>query len=140
MYGVLLFLHFVGLAMGVGTSFAMFTIGLSVGKMQPADRGPFYAKVSVISKNGSIGLLLLLLSGAGMLLARPGLFSAAGGLFHAKLAVVAVMVALVGYMQVLMRKAKREGGGPAMALLPKLGRIGLLLSLIVVALAVAAFH
>lgn len=140
MYTLMLFLHFIGLALGVGTSFAMLAIGLSMRNIPPAERGLFFQRASVITKNGSIGLSLLVLSGLGMLALRPGLFTAAGGVFHAKLAVVVVLLAAVGYMQVLMRRARREGGGPAAALLPKISRVGLLLSVVIVALAVIAFH
>jgi uncharacterized membrane protein len=99
-------------------------------------------RASALGKNGSIGLLLLIVSGVGMMGAHG--FSATlqwgGGAFHAKLALIAVMVVVFGYLQMLLARARREGGGPAMARLPKVGQVMLLLGIAVVTCAAVAFH
>jgi uncharacterized membrane protein len=66
-------------------------------------------------------------------------FAAAGGAFHAKLTVVVIMIGVLGYMQMLTKRAKAEGGGPAMAKIPPLGRVMMLLGLAALVLAVVAF-
>lgn len=139
MYDLLLILHFIGLAMGVGTGFALLRIGFSNRNLPPAERGMLFQKISALRLNGYTGLTLLVLSGLGLLVLRPGLFSVGGGFFHAKLALVAVMVVVVGSMHLILGKAKRAGGPPP-AILPKLGNLNFTLGLIVVVLAVLAFH
>jgi uncharacterized membrane protein len=139
MYDLLLILHFIGLAMGVGTGFAMLRIGFSTRNLPPAERGALFQKVSVLRLNGYTGIALLILSGLGMLASRPGLFAAAGGYFHAKLTLVAAMVVLIGIMHVAMGRAKRAGGPPP-AILMKLGNLNFTLGLLVIVLAVLAFH
>lgn len=141
MYETLLILHFLGLALGLGASFAMLTLGIAAAKLTPEERGQFMMRASLLSKNGSIGLLLLILSGLGILFYRGvgNVMQWGGGAFHAKLTLVLVLSGLVGYMQVQLKRA-REGGGPAaMAKLPMLGRIALLMSVAIVILAVVAF-
>jgi uncharacterized membrane protein len=142
MYETLLILHFLGLALGLGTSFAMITLGIAASKLPPEERGAFMLRASLLSKNGSIGLALLILSGLGILFYRGvgNVMQWGGGAFHAKLTLVVVLAGLVGYMQVLLKKA-RQGGGPAvMAKLPAVGRIALLTSVAIVILAVIAFE
>lgn len=139
---LLLFLHFIGLGLGLGTSFAFMRLGIATKDMPMAERIPFYMRAFALSKNGSIGFALLILSGIGLIFVNgpAATFAAGGGFFHAKLALVVILAGVVGYMQSLQARAKRENGGPAMAKLPKLGPIGLGLTLAIVLLAVLAFH
>ncbi|HTM44047.1 MAG TPA: hypothetical protein VL137_03775 [Polyangiaceae bacterium] len=141
MFQILFVLHFIGLALGVGTGFAMLTLGKSTADMPMEARTQFMLRAMVLSKNGSIGLLLLVVSGLGMMAVKGfGAVLAWGGpLFHAKLTLVVVMMGLLGYMQVLGKKVKAAGGGPLMAKLPKVGGAMLLLGITVVTLAVFAF-
>jgi hypothetical protein len=141
LYLSLLFLHFVGLALGVGTSFATFTLGASVKDLPPEERSKFMLRVGALSKNGSIGLGLLILSGLAMFILRgPAAVMAWGGpAFHVKLTLVVVLIGFFGYMQVLLKKVRLAGGGPVQAKLPKLGVIMLGLSLAIILSAVLAF-
>jgi uncharacterized membrane protein len=141
LYLSILFLHFIGLALGVGTSFAMLTLGAAARDLAPEDRSKFMMRVSALRKNGSYGLGLLILSGIAMLLLRgpAAVFAWGGGAFHLKLTLVAILIGFFGYMQVLTKKIRLAGGGPLMAKLPKLSLIMLGLSVAIVASAVAAF-
>lgn len=142
MYTTLLVLHFIGLTLGVGTGFAQMTLGIAARDMAPPERVQFMLRASALAKNGSVGLLLLLVSGLGMMAMRG--FSATlqwgGGAFHAKLTLVVVLSGVFGYLQVLVRRARREGGGPAMAKLPKVGQAVLALGIAIVICAVIAFQ
>jgi hypothetical protein len=142
MYLVLLILHFIGLAMGVGTSFAAMALGISAKDLEPAERGKFMLRAGpAVAKNGSIGLALLLISGIGMWLTRgvSEVMAWGGPAFHAKLTLIVILIGLFGYMQVLQKKA-REGGGPAvMAKMPKVGGAMLLLGVSIIVCAVLAF-
>ncbi len=141
MYTALLFLHFIGLALGVGTGFANMTLGLAAKNLAPEERIAFALKTFALSRNGSIGLLLLIVSGIGLMLMRGvgATFAAGGGAFHAKLTLVVLMIGALGYMQTLAARAKREGGGPVMAKIPKVGRVMLVLGVGIVLTAVIAF-
>lgn len=141
-YLVLKMLHFLGLALGVGASFALFTLRRSTVGMEPAERAKFMVRALAVSKNGSYGLLLLLLSGLGQLFMRgPGATMAAGGpAFHAKLTFVVILCGLVGYSQVLGKRAREAGGGPALATLPKVSLAILGLGVAIVVCAVIAFQ
>lgn len=142
MYTTLLVLHFLGLALGVGTGFAQVTLGIATRDMAPPDRAQFMMRAFALVKNGSIGLLLLLVSGIGMMAMRgvSATMQWGGGAFHAKLALVVVLIGVFGYLQVLVRRAKRAGGGPAMATLPKVGQAMLLVGVAIVICAAVAFH
>jgi uncharacterized membrane protein len=141
-YATLLFLHFIGLALGVGTGFAQITLGRATRDMSPEERTKFMLRASALAKNGSVGLLLLLVSGIGMAIMRG--FGATlqwgGGAFHLKLTLTVIFIGLFGYVQVLLQRAKREGGGPVMARLPRLGQVLLSISVAIVVCAVIAFH
>lgn len=135
-----LILHFLGVALGVGTGFAMLTLGLSTRDMSPADRGAFMRRASMVGVNGSIGLLLLIVSGVALLL-NYGLESVRlfGPMFHVKLTLVVILIGVFGYMQVLVRKFK-SGDAAAAARLPTVSKIMLLLGVLIVVFAVLTFH
>jgi uncharacterized membrane protein len=142
MYDVLLMLHFFGLALGVGAGLAMFTLGLGTKDLDPAERGKFMARAAIVRKNGSYGLLLLIASGLGFILDR-GWGSVAfrgGGFFHAKLTFVVVMAGLLGYAQMLFKKARAPGGEALMGRLVLMNRLMIVTSLLIIVLAVLAFH
>lgn len=141
LYQVLLFLHFLGLALGVGTSFALLTLGAAARELSPEERTQFMLRAGALRKNGSHGLGLLILSGLAMFVLRgpAEVMAWGGGALHAKLSLVVVLIGLFGYSQVVVKKVREAGGGPLQARLPKLGAAMLLVSLAIMACAVAAF-
>ncbi|HKO49502.1 MAG TPA: hypothetical protein VJV79_17355 [Polyangiaceae bacterium] len=141
-YLVLLMLHFVGLALGVGASFSLFTLRRASAGLEPAERSKFILRALSVSKNGSWGLLLLLASGLGLFFMRgPGAVMAAGGpAFHAKLTLVVILCGVAGYGQVLGKRAREAGGGPALTKLPAVSIAMLLLGVAIVIAAVIAFQ
>jgi uncharacterized membrane protein len=141
-YDLLLILHFIGLALGVGAGLATFSIALGLKGLEPAELGKFMMRISVLRKNGSYGFLLLIASGIGFLVERGWAAAAfrGGGFFHAKLTLVVVMAGLLGYSQVLAKKAREQQGGPVMGKLQLVGRVMLGLGLTVIVLAVLSFH
>jgi hypothetical protein len=141
-YLVLLMIHFLGLALGVGTSFAMLRLGMASRDLEPAERAKFMIRASAVSKNGGIGVGLLVLSGLGMLFMRgpASVFATGGPAFHVKLTLVVILAGVLGYSQVLTKRAREAGGGPALAALPKVGAALLFLSVAIVVAAVIAFQ
>jgi uncharacterized membrane protein len=138
----LLVLHFLGLALGVGAGFAQVTLWLVARSLAPQDRNLFGLRALELSRNSSYGLLLLILSGAGMLAIRgvSATFQQGGPAFHAKLTLVGLMLGVFGYVQVLIGGAKRKGGGPGLTKIRVLGQLVLLLGVLVVICATLAFH
>ncbi|HEY6078713.1 MAG TPA: hypothetical protein VIW29_07915 [Polyangiaceae bacterium] len=140
-YLSLLFLHFVGLALGLGTGLAMLTLGKATKDLPAEERGKFLQRASALRKNASYGLALLLLTGIAMFVLRgPAQVMAwGGGAFHAKLTLVVILCGVFGYSQVVAKKVREAGGGPLMAKLAKLGQISAVLSLLITLCAVLAF-
>lgn len=136
------FLHLIGLALGVGATFALVTLGAAARDLPPEERAKFLLRASVLRKNGSYGLALLLLTGVAFLVVRgPGeVMRWGGGFFHLKLTLVVILCGVFGYTQAVAKKVRLAGGGPLMAKLPTLGLVSLALSVAIVAAAVAAFR
>jgi uncharacterized membrane protein len=141
LYLSLLFLHFLGLALGVGTGFAMFTLGAATRELPAEERAKFMLRAGALRKNGSGGLGLLLLTGLGMFFLRgpKETFAWGGGAFHAKLTLIVILIGVFGYMQSVLKKVREAGGGPLMAKLPMLSVINLVLSVGIMICAVLAF-
>jgi uncharacterized membrane protein len=140
-YLVMLMLHFVGLAVGVGASFALLTLRQASAKLPDAERASFMLRALSVSKNGSYGLLLLLVSGFAMFFMRGAATTMAigGPALHAKLTLVVILCGVVGYSQALGKRARTAGGGPALGKLPAVGNAILLLGVAIVIAAVLAF-
>ena len=136
-----LIIHFIGLALGVGAGLAMFRLRSSVTDLPPAERGAFMQRASVLSKNSSVGLLLLIVSGVGLLLGHgvSAVMVAGGPMFHTKLTLVVILIGAFGYSQVLMKKA-RSGDAAAAARLPMISNLAVLLGISIIITAVLAFH
>jgi hypothetical protein len=143
---LLLVTHFIGLALGLGTGFAMMRLGAAAKDMDPAERGKFMSRILVLSKNGSWGLLLLIVSGLGLFWTggKMALFRIAGWPFHVKLTGVIILIVLLGMMQMTIAKLRKAApGADAAAIaarLPMIGAATTTTSLIVVVMAVMAFH
>ena len=63
----LLIIHFIGLAMGLGTSIGFIFLGAAASKLPPEDRLKFAFTSFAISRMGHIGLGLLIISGFGLM-------------------------------------------------------------------------
>lgn len=142
LYYSLLFLHFIGLALGVGAAFSMLSLSSAARELPPEERTRFLLRAGALSKNASRGLGLLLLSGIGMLLVRgpAAVFAMGGGAFHLKLTLIVILTGVFGYSQVLGKKVREAGGGPLMARLAAVRVLTAVLGIAIVASAVAAFR
>ena len=142
MYDALLIVHFIGLALALGTSFALLALGVATRDMEPQARAQFALRALALSRNGSMGLVLLIASGVGMLIVRGvgPMMALGGGTFHAKLLLVLVLAGLLGRLQVLIKRARQAQGGPALLQIPVIGRFMMFVGLSVVILAVLSFH
>ena len=138
MRDIMLITHFIGLAMGVGTSFAMMFLGIAASKLEPEERGKFILNASIVTRMGHIGITLLFLSGGYLM--NP-YWSSLGErpLLIAKLALFLVLGALIGIMTSKLKKAK-AGDTSQLLVVKKMGPFTLLTAVTIVVLAVLNFH
>jgi hypothetical protein len=136
---LLLIIHFIGLAMAVGSGFANLFLGRVAAKLEPAERGSFMSKISVLGRMGQTGLALLILSG--VMLATP-YWKALGEMpfFAAKLGLVVVLLLSVSRVLYLLSKAKKENNPALMAKIKPLGMLNFIIGLTIIVLAVLAFR
>jgi uncharacterized membrane protein len=135
----MLIIHFIGLAMGIGTSFAFMFLGIKASSLEKEESVKFSLNTLVLSRMGQIGLTLLVLSG-GYLMTPYWKVLGSMPLLIAKLVLVLVLGAVVG---IASSKAKKAAAGNTEEELKKirpLGMIGLATGLAIVVLAVLVFH
>jgi len=139
MRDVMLIVHFLGLAMGIGTSFAFMFLGIASAKMEAAEAQKFRLNSFALSKMGHIGLTLLIISG-GYLMTPYWRGLSSNPMLIAKLVLVLLLAAMVGIVSAHARKAKQGQADIYLKKIEGLGRITLLIGLAIVILAVAVFH
>ena len=139
MHDLALILHFLGLAMGLGTPIAFLFLGIQGSKMELPERRNFQRNTQTLSKMGKIGLLLLILSG--LLLMRPYWNSLTSTpLLMIKLALVICLVIAIGAMHIAQGKRARTTDPTQQQSIERWGKISLITSLAIVILAVFIFH
>ena len=134
----MLILHFIGLAMGLGTSFAFMFLGIAASKMEKPDALKFMLNSFVLSRMGHIGITLLIVSGLYLITPYWRVLTDTP-LLIVKLILVLVLVAIIGINTSLMVKAKK-GDMTHLQKMKPLGQIGLITALVIVVLAVYIFH
>jgi hypothetical protein len=134
-----LILHFIGLAMAVGTGFANIFLGIAAAKLEPAQRGSFMAKTMILARMGQIGLGLLIFSGLYLITPYWSLLSTMPTLI-AKLSFVIVLIIMVSVISIKARNALKQNNPAALAKLKPLGIINFFVGLTILILAVLTFH
>lgn len=136
---IMLILHFLGLALGIGNGFAHLFLGMATAKMSAEEGQSFAVKTFAVNKMGYIGLFLLVISG-GYLMTPYWDSLLANHTLLTKLILVVVLILLIVVMNGLAKKATAEGGGESLMKIKKLGMITLPLGVIIVVLAILTFH
>jgi hypothetical protein len=138
MRDIMLIIHFTGLAMGLGTSFANLFLGMASEKMEPEEAKKFRMNAMALSRMGHIGITLLIVSGLylmtpywSMLPEMPLLVS--------KLVLVAILVVLVIIITNMGNRIKK-GDFSRAAMMPTLGKFTLFTAMLIVVVAVLVFH
>lgn len=139
MRDIMLILHFIGLAMGLGTSFGFMFLGIAGGKMEKEERIKFQLNSMALSRMGQIGLILLIISGVALM---PPFWSMlpSSPVLIAKLVLVLVLSALVGIIAPIAKKAHQGEAEAQLKKIEPLGKIALLVGVAIVVLAVYFFH
>lgn len=140
MLDTLLFLHFVGIAIGAGTGIYMLALSRHAAHhLDQAEARTLIPGVArAISGVGSIGLILLILSGIAMVAIMGG--GVWSRLFVAKMVLVALIIAFLAVMNYLGRRAQVKGDTSARTLMKRLSALGPLLAGLTILTAVLAFH
>jgi uncharacterized membrane protein len=135
----MLIIHFIGLAMGMGTSFAFMFLGIAASKMEKEEAIKFTLKALSISKMGQIGLVLLVLTG--IYLISPYIASITEMPYlMAKLILVLVLGALIGMLSSTAKKAQLGNAEVHLKKMEGMGKLSMLTSIAIVILAVLSFH
>ena len=137
MRDLMLFVHFIGLAMAVGTGFANLFLGMAASKLEPAERGKFMSNTMILTRMGHTGLGLLLLSGFYLITPFWKILGEMP-LLITKLCLVGLQVTLVSILTVMARKAK--GNPAALVKLKPMGILIFLVGITIVVMAVLSFH
>lgn len=135
----MLILHFIGLAMGLGTSFAHAFLGIATAKMTQEEVVRFRVHSLVLGNMGNIGIVFLVVSGLYLITPYwPVLTSMP--LLMAKLALVLILIILIFAINRLTGKARAGAAERQLKKMEKLGKMTLLIALAIVVLAVLVFH
>lgn len=135
----MLMVHFLGLVMGLGTSFALFFLGRAGSKMDKEEGRKFMSKAGVLSRMGHIGLTMLILSGLYLITPYWKTLSARP-LLIAKLILVLLLTGSVAMIGIYSNRAKRGDAASSQKKIAFLGKMALLLGISIVVLAVLNFR
>ena len=139
MRDVMLIVHFIGLAMGLGTSIAFMFLGIASSKMEEKEAQKFRLNTFALTKMGNIGIALLIISG-GYLMTPYWTILFATPLLIAKLVLVLALAAFIGIIGSFAKKAKKGDAEKFLKKIEPLGKLALLTALTIVVLAVFIFH
>ena len=141
MFKTLLIFHFLGLSIGAGTGVYLAALSAHAAKLadKSAAKAVMLGPGGVISNVGTVGLVLLLISGVGMVGLNNGVIQW-GLAFWIKMALVVLLVVYVTLMKWLALRAKQETVPKAAFTMKKLGPIGPTLAVCAIGAAVLAFQ
>lgn len=102
-----LILHFIGLAMGLGTAFAHAFLGFTSSKLSKDEAIKLKSNTKILGRMGSIGLILLLVSGVYLILPFWNALSYRA-MLQIKLLLFVVLIGFLAVMNIIERKAMKS--------------------------------
>lgn len=139
MRDIMVIVHFLGLAMGLGTSLAHMFLSMASSDLSPEDARKFRMHSLALSKMGHIGLALLILSG-GYLMTPYWEHLGSMPYMIIKLILVLVLTGLIMYIGKLSRLAKQGDEDLYFNKMAPVGKGTLVISILIVVMAVMTFH
>jgi len=134
----MLIIHFIGLAMGLGTGLGFMFLGRAGSKLEPGEARKFAINSLAISKMGTIGMILLILSGVYLII--PYWYTLANNpLLIVKLILVLFLVGILTVNDYNIRQVKKGNPDLYLGRLRKLGPVALLTAISIVVVAVLSF-
>ncbi|HEY8004197.1 MAG TPA: hypothetical protein VIE16_08215 [Phenylobacterium sp.] len=136
---LLLWIHLLALAMGVGGGLGMSQVGPRLFVAAPDQRATWWPLATVFSRVAALGLVLLLITGPLLIWLKFGGFGGLNGWFKLKMALVAVVILTVGLSDWGLARLRRgdEGGARVAAVT---GPVTMLTVVAIVLVAVLAFN
>lgn len=134
----MLILHFLGLAMGVGTAFAHAFMGPKIAKLTTEEVVQFNTKTSGLGVMGGVGLVLLIISGVYLLLPFWSVITYMP-LLIVKLSLVLLLIILIAIMGSISKKGMKQQSEKHFKIVEMLGKVALLISVSIVVVAVVVF-
>ena len=135
----MLMLHFIGLVMGLGTGFAHAFLGKTVSKMDANEAKRFRHQIKGLSHMGSIGTLLLLISGIYLIIPFWPVLTTFP-LLILKLVLFLILLILIVLMNQGAVKNLRNNTEDHLKRIEIMGKLTLILGVVIVILAVNVFH
>ena len=135
---ILLFLHFVGLTLGFSVSFANMVMGGLIAKAAPQEKGVLGRFPPLMSRLGTIGLVLLWVTGLTLVFTKWNGFAILPWQFHVKLSAVVLLTITVAVIHRVERLVQK-GDTAAAAKLESLGKVAMLLAMTALLFAVLTF-
>lgn len=139
MHDIFLIIHFIGLAMAVGTGFSNLFLASAAAKLEPAERGKFMIRTTVLVRMGQTGLGLLLISGFYLITPYWATLSGMPTLI-AKLVLVGVLIVLITITSLMVKKGVKNNDPSVFAKARPLGMLTFITGLTIVVLGVLTFH
>ena len=136
---VMLIIHFLGLAMGMGTSIGFMFMGIAASKMPKEEGLKFTLQSFSLSKMGTIGIILLVLSG-GYLMTPYWASLADRPLLIAKLILVVLLIVMIIIINIMAGKAKAGDAENLLKKIRAMGQVSLLMGITIIILAVLNFR
>lgn len=134
-----LILHFIGLTMGLGTSFAHAFLDRIISKMDKEEAIKFRLQAMTLSRMGYIGIALLIISGVYLILPYwPTLPS--NPLLILKLVLVLILVILILLIGHGAKEAFKGNAEKNLKKIEPMGKLTLFIGIVIVALAVFIFR
>ena len=135
---ILVILHFLGLAMGLSTSFASFVMLGLIAKAAPQEKPVLGRFLPVMSRVGEIGLALLWATGLVLVWLQWGGFGSLPWTFYVKLTAVVILTVTIWRIHILIGNAQ-AGDAASAARIPAFGRVAGLMALAALIFAVLTF-
>lgn len=133
-----LIIHFIGLAMGLGTSIGFIFLGKAAESLPETERGKFMMNVFGLRRMGQIGLFFLIISGLYLMTPYWNTLLANHALLT-KLTLVLFLTGLLVYSESLVSKAKAGNPSVYLGKIRKLSPFILLVVLGIIIMAVLTF-
>ncbi|MFD2909025.1 hypothetical protein ACFSX9_09770 [Flavobacterium ardleyense] len=139
MKDTMLIVHFIGLAMGLGTSFAHAFLGKTISKLEQSEAAKFRVQIKGLSQMGTTGIIVLIVSGIYLLIPYWSIINTLP-LLILKLVLFTVLVILIVLINRTARKNLINHNDVNLKRIGILGQLTLIISIVIVIIAVHIFH
>ena len=135
----MLMIHFIGLAMGLGTSFAHAFLGKTISKLDQNEAAKFRLQIKGLSQMGTIGTILLLISGIYLILPFWSVITAFP-LLILKLVLFLILVVLILLINQGAKNNFKKHSEGNLKRVGLMGKLAMIIGIIIAILAVNIFH